>query len=61
MIFIMIYLVDNVHVREAPTCPSPLVSNFGVANLTSNSAELTWLSGVMKHFGELNGVFLDFL
>ena len=38
-------LVDNVHVREAPTCPSPLVSNFGVANLTSNSAELTWLSG----------------
>ena len=37
-------LVD-VHVREAPTCPSPLVSNFGVANLTSNSAELTWLSG----------------
>ena len=38
-------LVDNVAIREAPTCPSPLLSSFGVSNLTANSAELNWLAG----------------
>ena len=43
-------MVDNVHVREAPTCPSPLVSNFGVSNLTSSNGELTWLAGGNETF-----------
>jgi hypothetical protein len=38
-------LVDNLAIREAPTCPSPLLSSFGVANLTANSADLQWLAG----------------
>ena len=38
-------LVDNLAIREAPTCPSPLLSSFGVANLTANSADLNWLAG----------------
>ena len=33
-------LVDNVHVRQAPTCPSPLVSTFGTSNLTEE--KLMW-------------------
>ena len=43
-------LVDNVAIREAPTCPSPLVSSFGVANLTATSAELSWLAGGNETF-----------
>jgi hypothetical protein len=38
-------LVDNLFIRQAPTCPSPLVSSFGVANLTADSAEISWLAG----------------
>ena len=38
-------LIDNLAIREAPTCPSPLVSSFGVSNLTANTSDLTWLSG----------------
>ena len=36
-------LVDNLAIREAPTCPSPLLS-FGVNNLSANS-DLNWLAG----------------
>ena len=42
--------MDNVAIREAPTCPSPLVSSFGVANLTATSAELSWLAGGNETF-----------
>jgi len=38
-------LVDNLFIRQAPTCPSPLVSSFGVSNLTADSAEISWLAG----------------
>ena len=38
-------LVDNLFIRQAPTCPSPLSSTFGVANLTADSAEISWLAG----------------
>ena len=38
-------LIDNLFIRETPTCPSPLVSSFGVSNLTANSGNLTWLAG----------------
>ena len=38
-------LVDNLFIRQAPTCPSPLSSTFGVANLTADSTEISWLAG----------------
>jgi hypothetical protein len=35
-------IIDDVYVEEAPTCPAPAA--LGVANLTQNSADLTWTS-----------------
>jgi hypothetical protein len=43
-------LVDNLFIRQAPTCPSPLSSSFGVANLTADSAEISWLQGGSELF-----------
>ena len=35
-------IIDDVYVEEAPTCPAPAA--LGVANVTQNSADLTWTS-----------------
>ena len=48
MIFTMIYLWTMLQLESA--CPSPLVSSFGVSNLTFNSAELSWLAGENEPF-----------
>ena len=38
-------LVDDLFIREAPSCPRPPASSFGVSNLLATSADLNWLAG----------------
>ena len=41
-------LVDNLFIREAPTCPSPLVSTVTTDSLTATSAFISWLPGLSE-------------
>ena len=37
--------IDNFEVRESPTCPEVLIQSLNANNITSSSAELSWLAG----------------
>ncbi|MBU28443.1 MAG: hypothetical protein CMD30_03675 [Flavobacteriales bacterium] len=41
-------LVDNLFIREAPTCPSPLLSTVTTDSLTASSAFISWLPGLSE-------------
>ena len=41
-------LVDNLFIREAPTCPRPLVSTISIDSITASGASISWLPALSE-------------